>query len=105
MNPFLTLVGKLFRDVRWSLLFSTAALFALGWLFVYVTSLNESSIRKLLAEPREVCALHGDLHHDNVLDFGPRGWLAIDPHALVGERDELGQRCSSRRMQPCGHGA
>ena len=41
---------------------------------------------RLLASPREVCALHGDLHHDNVLDFGPRGWLAIDPHALVGER-------------------
>jgi len=51
MNPFLTLVGKLFRDVRWSLLFSAAALFALGWLFVYITSLNESNIRKLLTEP------------------------------------------------------
>jgi ABC-2 type transport system permease protein len=51
MNPFLTLIGKLFRDVRWSLLFSVASLFALGWLFVYVTSLNESNIRKDLAEP------------------------------------------------------
>lgn len=30
--------------------------------------------------------LHGDLHHDNVLDFGPRGWLAIDPKHLIGER-------------------
>ena len=45
-----------------------------------------AAARALLAEPREVCALHGDLHHDNVLDFGPRGWLAIDPHALIGER-------------------
>ncbi|APW63460.1 ABC transporter permease subunit [Paludisphaera borealis] len=51
MNPFLTLVAKLFRDVRWSLLFSVASLFALGWLFVYVTSLNESKIRKDLAAP------------------------------------------------------
>jgi streptomycin 6-kinase len=42
--------------------------------------------RSLLADPREVCALHGDLHHDNVLDFGARGWLAIDPKHLVGER-------------------
>ncbi len=49
MNPFLTLIAKLFRDVRWSLLFSAATLFALGWLFVYVTSLNESKIRKALA--------------------------------------------------------
>ena len=40
----------------------------------------------LLAEPREVVPLHGDLHHDNVLDFGARGWLAIDPKRLVGER-------------------
>ncbi len=40
----------------------------------------------LLADPRELCVLHGDLHHDNVLDFGERGWLAIDPKRLVGER-------------------
>ncbi|WP_437819573.1 aminoglycoside phosphotransferase family protein [Sorangium sp. So ce1078] len=44
------------------------------------------SARALLAEPREVVVLHGDLHHDNVLDFGDRGWLAIDPKGLVGER-------------------
>lgn len=42
--------------------------------------------RRLFAEPREVGALHGDIHHDNILDFGPRGWLAIDPNRLVGER-------------------
>lgn len=42
--------------------------------------------RALLAEPREVGVLHGDLHHDNLLDFGPRGWLAIDPKGLWGER-------------------
>jgi streptomycin 6-kinase len=42
--------------------------------------------RALLAEPREVGVLHGDLHHGNVLDFGVRGWLAIDPKRLVGER-------------------
>lgn len=42
--------------------------------------------RYLLAEPREVVVLHGDLHHGNVLDFGARGWLAIDPKHLVGER-------------------
>ena len=30
--------------------------------------------------------LHGDIHHENILDFGPRGWLAIDPKRLHGER-------------------
>lgn len=40
----------------------------------------------LLAEPREVGVLHDDLHHDNALDFGERGWLAIDTKRLLGER-------------------
>jgi streptomycin 6-kinase len=41
----------------------------------------------LLDAPRDVVPLHGDLHHDNVLDFGAdRGWLAIDPKGLLGER-------------------
>jgi streptomycin 6-kinase len=40
----------------------------------------------LLGDQREIVVLHGDLHHDNVLDFGSRGWLAIDPKHLVGER-------------------
>ncbi len=44
------------------------------------------SVRTLLAAPREVGVLHGDLHHDNVLDFRARGWLAIDPKGLTGER-------------------
>jgi streptomycin 6-kinase len=29
--------------------------------------------------------LHGDLHHGNVLDFGARGWRAIDPKGLLGD--------------------
>jgi streptomycin 6-kinase len=47
---------------------------------------SASAARALLADPREVVPLHGDLHHGNLLDFGPRGWLAIDPKPLVGER-------------------
>jgi streptomycin 6-kinase len=47
---------------------------------------SAATARKLLAEPRDVVALHGDIHHGNVLDFGPRGWLAIDPKGLIGER-------------------
>lgn len=33
--------------------------------------------------PRRV-VLHGDLHHDNVLRGGD-GWVAIDPHGMVGD--------------------
>ena len=40
----------------------------------------------LFAEPRESIPLHGDIHHRNVLDGEDRGWLAIDPQGLLGER-------------------
>ncbi|RLM16731.1 3'-kinase [Gibbsiella quercinecans] len=45
-----------------------------------------TSAAELLASPRQQSVLHGDIHHDNVLDFGTRGWLAIDPKRLYGER-------------------
>jgi streptomycin 6-kinase len=51
---------------------------------VLVTS--ASAARSLLKTNRDECVLHGDVHHDNVLDFGDRGWLAIDPKGLHGER-------------------
>jgi streptomycin 6-kinase len=41
---------------------------------------------RLLDDQRDIGVLHGDVHHGNVLDFGGRGWLAIDPKALSGER-------------------
>ena len=40
----------------------------------------------LLATPLEPCVLHGDLHHNNVVFDTARGWLAIDPKGLWGER-------------------
>ncbi|MBG6237128.1 streptomycin 6-kinase [Mycetocola sp. CAN_C7] len=46
-----------------------------------------STARRLLAENADdTVVLHGDLHHGNVLDFGERGALAIDPKFLVGDR-------------------
>jgi streptomycin 6-kinase len=45
-----------------------------------------SLARKLITTESNVVPLHGDLHHYNVLDGGARGWLAIDPKALLGER-------------------
>jgi streptomycin 6-kinase len=46
---------------------------------------------ELLAAPRDETVLHGDIHHDNVFDFGPSGWLVIDPKGLIGERLRLRQ--------------
>ena len=40
----------------------------------------------LLASPCDIVVMHGDVHHGNVLDFGSRGWLAIDPKRIIGER-------------------
>lgn len=42
--------------------------------------------RALLATQQEIMPLHADLHHDNVLDFEERGWLAIDPKSVIGDR-------------------
>ena len=42
--------------------------------------------QELLAHPQDEVILHGDIHHGNILDFGGRGWLAIDPKGLFGER-------------------
>ena len=47
--------------------------------------LAAATARELLAHPQDAMVLHGDIHHDNILDFGDRGWLAIDPKGLIGE--------------------
>lgn len=49
-------------------------------------ALSLQTAENLLANPQDVMVLHGDMHHDNVLDFGERGWLAIDPKWVRGER-------------------
>jgi streptomycin 6-kinase len=51
-----------------------------------VLNLSLAAAQALLAEPRDVVVLHGDLHHNNVLDGGERGWLVIDPKGVLGER-------------------
>jgi streptomycin 6-kinase len=40
----------------------------------------------LLADPREMRVLHGDIHHGNIRHKQGRGWLAFDPKGLYGER-------------------
>jgi streptomycin 6-kinase len=39
----------------------------------------------LLSSQTDIRPLHGDLHHDNIVSGGSRGWLAIDPQGLVGD--------------------
>jgi streptomycin 6-kinase len=51
-----------------------------------VLSISWRLARGFLAAPGDERPLHGDLHHENVLDGGPRDWLAVDPKGLVGER-------------------
>ena len=40
---------------------------------------GRSVARELLERQQEIVVLHGDIHHENVLDAGPRGWIVIDP--------------------------
>lgn len=42
--------------------------------------------RQLLEKQNDITVLHGDIHHDNILYSSERGWLAIDPKGLLGER-------------------
>lgn len=59
--------------------------------------------RELLDSPQDIVVLHGDIHHGNVLDFGARGWLAIDPKGLSGERgfDYANIFCNPDRDSAC----
>lgn len=56
------------------------------WRHAAPLRLSATAAAELLSSPREEGVLHGNIHHDNVLDFGDRGWLAIDPKRLWGER-------------------
>lgn len=40
----------------------------------------------LLNTQTDPVLLHGDIHHDNILWGGDRGWITIDPKGLIGER-------------------
>ncbi|KKB08547.1 hypothetical protein VE25_18160 [Devosia geojensis] len=51
-----------------------------------VLTKSAAAARELLATPQYVVPLHGDIHHGNILDGDERGWLAIDPKGVLGER-------------------
>ena len=53
MKPFLALLRKQIHESRWTMGLSAAVLFGLGWLFVWVTSLNEAEIVRRLGDDSE----------------------------------------------------
>lgn len=51
-----------------------------------------ATLDRLLAGGPAPVVLHGDLHHENLLDAGGAGWVAIDPHGGLGDPGyEVGQ--------------
>jgi len=47
--------------------------------------------KQLLTSQSEPVLLHGDLHHENILQTTRAPWLAIDPKGVIGEREfEIG---------------
>ena len=54
MRPFWALIRKQIVESRWTLVLSAAALFGLGWLFVYVTARTEAEIIRMLESGSEV---------------------------------------------------
>jgi streptomycin 6-kinase len=51
-----------------------------------IISKAESALTELEASSRGSVLLHGDLHHANILFSDERGWVAIDPKGIVGDR-------------------
>ncbi len=43
------------------------------------------TLEDLLGDAPVPCVLHGDLHPHNLLWSDDRGWVAIDPHGLIGD--------------------
>lgn len=46
---------------------------------------GQSVAKQLLTTQVEICALHGDLHHDNI-KLGAHGYVAFDAKGLIGDR-------------------
>jgi streptomycin 6-kinase len=46
----------------------------------------QQCFNQLASSQSNITLLHGDLHHYNILFDQRRGWLAIDPKGVIGER-------------------
>ena len=56
-----------------------------GPISMHIIQKAEDTYNRLLQSSSENYLLHGDLHHENIL-LSKRGWLAIDPKGVIGER-------------------
>jgi len=74
--------GLISMETNFQSLFRKASRESMDSIFVAGARIAE----KLIASEQEVRVLHGDLHHENVVESSTRGWLAIDPQCLAGER-------------------
>ena len=71
----------------WVAPFAAATPEALGPLPSALVAKAREAFAQLLASAGEYVVLHGDLHHENILDGGDGRWIAIDPHGVLGERE------------------
>lgn len=53
---------------------------------IAATLLTKAQIlsKQLLSLKQELYLLHGDLHHENILQSSLQGWIAIDPKGVIG---------------------
>jgi streptomycin 6-kinase len=51
---------------------------------IYIKAANLA--RDYLSQNYEAVVLHGDIHHDNIIHDKNKGFLAIDPKGIVGEK-------------------
>lgn len=42
--------------------------------------------KKRLTKQTEIQLLHGDMHHKNIMLHKNRGWIALDPNCMMGDR-------------------
>jgi streptomycin 6-kinase len=78
-TPLLTLEDRfasLRRKAEEDLRQGTESMYVLAW----------AVAKRLLESPVDRCVLHGDIHHGNFHLSLSRGWLALDPKGLIGER-------------------
>lgn len=78
--PRETPVPDLIRLERWFAALAPAARTHGG-----VLARSLAAAEALFADPHPPVVLHADIHHGNILDFGARGWLAIDPKPVYGD--------------------
>lgn len=45
----------------------------------------EETLEELLRTTTETVLIHGDLHHENILQDGEGGWAVIDPKGIIGD--------------------